>query len=193
MTGVVREDLESVWRQLATDLRAFVRRRVATAEDADDITQLVFLRMVERIDSVRDTERLTGWLYATTRNAITDHYRSAARRRELPVDVVPDHAAPDPAGAEDDGRAEQELARCLLPMVDRLPAEQAEAIRLVDLAGLSQAVAAARVHVSHSGMKSRVQRGRARLRQLLADCCHLEQDVRGRVQGCESRSGGACG
>jgi RNA polymerase sigma-70 factor (ECF subfamily) len=79
-------------------------------------------------------------------------------------------------------------------MVDRLPAEQAEAIRMVDLAGMSQVQAAEKVHVSHSGMKSRVQRGRARLRELLTACCNVEQDVRGRVQGCASRStSGECG
>jgi RNA polymerase sigma-70 factor, ECF subfamily len=190
MTSAVQDDLEALWRQFAADVRAFVLRRVASPEDADDITALVFLRMVERIDTLRDAERLTAWLYATARNAITDYYRSATRRRELPVDAVPDHPAVD--DGEDHG--EEELARCLLPMVERLPAEQAEAIRMVDLDGMSQAAAAAKVHVSHSGMKSRVQRGRARLRELLLACCHVEQDVRGRTQGCETRSTtGECG
>jgi hypothetical protein len=39
-------------------------------------------------------------------------------------------------------------------------------------------------------MKSRVQRGRARLREMLLACCHIEQDVRGRAQGREARSAG---
>lgn len=42
MTRVVHENLESVWRQFAGDLRAFILRRVASPEDAEDITQLVF-------------------------------------------------------------------------------------------------------------------------------------------------------
>lgn len=185
MTSVVHDDVEALWRQFAVDVRAFILARVASPEDAEDIAQLVFLRMIERVDSIRDAERLTGWLYTTTRNAITDYYRSAARRRELPVDAVPDH----PVAEDVDGQAEQELARCLLPMVERLPAEQAEAIRMVDLAGMSQAAAAAALRLSHSGMKSRVQRGRARLRDMLLACCHVEQDVRGRAQGCQPRTG----
>jgi RNA polymerase sigma-70 factor (ECF subfamily) len=190
VTRVVHDGVEATWRQLATDVRAFILRRVASPEDADDIMQVVFLRMIERIDSVRDTERLTGWLFVITRNAITDYYRAAPRRRELPVDVIPDHTV----AQDGEDESEQELARCLLPMVDRLPAEQAEAIRMVDLAGMSQAAAAASVHVSHSGMKSRVQRGRARLRELLVACCHVELDVRGRAQGCGSRPAGReCG
>jgi RNA polymerase sigma-70 factor (ECF subfamily) len=193
VTSVVRDDLDGLWRQFAIDVRAFILRRVGNAEDADDIAQLVFLRVVERIDSLRDTERLTGWLYAMARNAIVDYYRSAARRHELLVDAVPDRdLAPDVSSSLPD-QAERELAGCLLPLVERLPAEQAEAIRMVDLAGISQAAAAATVRISHSGMKSRVQRGRARLREMLLACCHVEQDVRGRVHGCEARSGGGCG
>jgi RNA polymerase sigma-70 factor, ECF subfamily len=187
MTSVVHDDVEALWRQFAGDVRAFILRRVPRPEDADDIAQLVFLRVIESIDSIRDAQRLTGWLYATARNAITDYYRSAARRRELMVGAVPDYPVDD--DAED--RAEQGLAMCLLPMVERLPAEQAEAVRMVDLAGISQTAAAAAVHVSHSGMKSRVQRGRARLREMLLACCHVEQDVRGRVQGCSARSVGS--
>jgi len=78
-------------------------------------------------------------------------------------------------------------------MVERLPVDRAEAVRMVDLAGMSQAAAATTVQVSHSGMKSRVQRGRARLREMLLACCQVDQDVRGRVQGCSTNSvGGEC-
>lgn len=193
MTSAVRDDPEILWRQFAADVRAFIRRRVPRPEDADDIAQLVFLRMIEHMDSVRDVERLTGWMYATTRNAIVDYYRSAARRREMPVDALPDEAIIDD-DAEADDEAERELAQCLVPMVERLPTEQAEAVRMVDLAGISQAAAAVAAQVSYSGMKSRVQRGRARLREMLLACCRVEQDVRGRVQGCASRSiDGECG
>src|SRR6266508_2040882 len=189
MTSVVHDDLEALWRQFAVDVRAFILRRVAGPEDADDILQLVFLRVIDRLDSLRDTERLTGWLSATTRNAITDYYRSPARRRELPVDAVPDEAVD--ADVETSAQGEQQVARCLLPMVEHLPAEQAEAVGWLDLPVMSQAAAAAAVHVSHSGMKSRVQRGRARLREMLLACCHVERDVRGRAQGCEAGSAGS--
>jgi RNA polymerase sigma-70 factor (ECF subfamily) len=180
VTTLANDELDAVWRQFSGDLGQFIRRRVDRAADADDILGQVFLRMTERLHTVRDSDRLPAWLYATTRNAITDHYRSAVTRRELPVERLPEHVAdtepmdPDPAEAE--------LARCLLPMIDRLPAEQAEAIRMVDLGGMTQTAAAAAVNISVTGMKSRVQRGRARLREMLLTCCAVERDVRGRVQ-----------
>ena len=123
MTNALHSDPEALWRRFSDDVHAFILRRVARPEDAEDLTQLVFLRIVEGINGLRDEQRLTGWLYAMTRNAITDYYRAAARRREDTVEMVPDQ----PLSDEPDS-AEHELAQCLLPLVDRLPAEQAQAI-----------------------------------------------------------------
>ena len=72
-----------------------------------------------------------------------------------------------------------ELAHCLRPLLLGLPAEQRRAVEMIDLDGLPQAEAARREGVSLSGMKSRVQRGRRRLAQLLDSCCALTLDARG--------------
>ena len=62
-----------------------------------------------------------------------------------------------------------------------------------ELEGLTQKAAAERVGLSLSGMKSRVQRGRAQLRQRLLECCHIEFDRRGRVVEYEVQECAACG
>ena len=73
------------------------------------------------------------------------------------------------------------LARCLVPFVALLPAVYRQAITLVELGGLSQTEAARRLGVPLSTMKARVQRGRARLRELVETCCAIGLDVRGHV------------
>ena len=62
---------------------------------------------------------------------------------------------------------------------------------LTELEGVTQAEAAARLGLSVSGMKTRVQRGRSLLEDLLLDCCHVELDSRRGVVGYRSRRG-AC-
>jgi RNA polymerase sigma-70 factor (ECF subfamily) len=74
-----------------------------------------------------------------------------------------------------------ELAGCLRPMIDQLSQDYRDAITLVELKGLTQQAAAKQMGISLSGMKSRVQRGRARLKQMLDDCCLIELDRRGGV------------
>jgi RNA polymerase sigma-70 factor (ECF subfamily) len=183
------DGVEAAWHQFADDLYRFISRRVASPQDAEDVLQLVFLRLTQQTGGLRSDERVAGWLFATTRNAITDYYRSAARRRELPVGVLPDTDAA--AGWQDEDESEANLARCLAPLIEHLPAEQAEAVRLVDVKGMTHSEAAAAVIVSVPGMKSRVQRGRRKLLELLLSCCEVQRDVRGRAMefdGCATGS-----
>lgn len=91
---------------------------------------------------------------------------------------------------EDDGAVERDLAMYIAPFVAMLPSPYREALTLTELEGLSQKDAAAMMGISVSGMKSRVQRGRARLREALEACCEIALDARGRVISCEPRPDG---
>lgn len=184
--------LESVWREFSGDLRQFIGRRVSRPQDADDILQLVALRMLQSAGDHRDRRTLLGWLYAVTRNAITDHYRAAVHQREVMAGDVPERPIADFSADEDTQQALTSLAACIRPMLRLLPADQAAAVELVDLTGVSQVEAARAAGLSVSGMKSRVQRGRRALRDALTACCHLQLDVRGEVQEFESRRGADC-
>lgn len=189
-------ETQLLWAEFGDRLRSFISRRVANEADAADILQEVFLRIHQRLDSVQRADRHGAWLFQITRNAITDHYRAAGRRRELAAGTTFEPAA----GVRDDAvqaaeaelesvRAQQELAACLRPMVLRLPAHYREAVVLVDLEGLTQRDAAERLGLSVSGMKSRVQRGRRALKAMLQDCCRVQLDAGGRVTDYEVRSG----
>jgi RNA polymerase sigma-70 factor (ECF subfamily) len=72
-------------------------------------------------------------------------------------------------------------------MIHSLPGPYREAILLTELEGLSQVELARRLNISVSGAKSRVQRGRQQLKEMLLDCCEFETDRRGRVYGCTPR------
>jgi RNA polymerase sigma-70 factor (ECF subfamily) len=69
----------------------------------------------------------------------------------------------------------------MTPMIRQLPPAYREAITLADLEGVNQAEAAARVGLSVSGMKSRVQRGRKQLKAVLEECCRVHLDRRGTI------------
>lgn len=184
--------VEAVWTEFAGELRTFIGRRVARPEDADDILQLVALRLTQNVDPTRDRRTLLAWLYTVTRNAITDYYRSAVHRRELASDGVPELPVVDLVDEEDTEQARAGLASCLRPLLTLLPAEQSEAVKLVDLDGVSQVEAARAAGISVSGMKSRVQRGRRALREAISACCEIQLDVRGSVRDFRNRGGTSC-
>src|ERR687897_1146286 len=192
-------DTQQIWSEFGDRLRAFIARRVDSEADADDILQNVFLKIHRHAATVERSERLVSWLFQVTRNAIADYYRVPGRRRELPSGAPHELESESEhpwSWVEDSDRvsagSQRELATCLRPMVEQLPALYRDAVTLVDLGGLSQKEAAARAGLSVSGMKSRVQRGREALRHLLDDCCQIELDAGGRITDYQHRGSG-CG
>jgi RNA polymerase sigma-70 factor (ECF subfamily) len=170
--------------ELSSRLRAFIGKRVPAA-DVDDVLQNVFLRMQRGLATLRHEERFGPWAYQVTRSAIAD-YRRARHRHPIAEGDPPDSIGVDPR--EDDGDAGRALAHYVAPFIAMLPSPYREALTLTELEGLSQAAAAQMMGVSLSGMKSRVQRGRTRLRELLDGCCVIALDLRGRVVSFEPRS-----
>lgn len=82
---------------------------------------------------------------------------------------------------------------CLDPLLAQLPDKYREALELTDVQGLTQAAAAARIGLGISGMKTRVQRGRAQLKLLLTQCCEIELDRRKGVINYHPLPTGDCG
>jgi RNA polymerase sigma-70 factor, ECF subfamily len=175
---VLRVNVEpALWQDVASRLRPFIARRVPAVE-VDDVLQDVFVRMQRGLAGLREEERFTSWLFQIARSSVAEHHRARAR------DPVPDPAGGEQLPAEpsgDDREASRSLSACVALFVARLPSPYREAVTLVELEGLTGREAAEMVGISVSGMKSRVQRGRAQLREMLDACCEIALDARGKV------------
>ena len=183
----------SMWEQLHTGLRAFIAKRVGNEAEIEDLLQEVFLRVHQNAESLQEPERMVSWVFQITRNAIIDHYRSAERRRELLAGLATEiEQEKNVMAVEEESEGKYELSHCLRPMIDRLSPEYREAIRLVELEGLTNQEAATKLGLSLPGMKSRVQRGRQQIRKMLDECCLIELDRRRGVVEFEERRPGSC-
>ncbi|HZQ65036.1 MAG TPA: sigma-70 family RNA polymerase sigma factor [Gaiellaceae bacterium] len=187
---------EASWSQLHKRLHAFVARRVPDQGVVDDLAQEILLRLYTQIGRLRRQERLDAWAYQVARNVIADYWRDRAARREVPVgQELTDLLGSVPELEDDDqpDRLRGQIAACLAPRLTRLAEPYREAIRLTDLGGHTQAEAATLLGLSLPGMKARVQRGRAQLRELLRSCCRIELDRRGQISELEPRGSSSCG
>ena len=184
---------DTAWTELHGRLRGFVGRRIEDLDAADDVAQEILLRVHRNFAALRDDERLDAFAYQVARNAIVDHYRERARSRETLVtpDDLAEHVDPAVSDDEDDG-AREDLARCLPPLVDRLSEPYRTALVLTGLGEVSQAEAARTAGISVPGMKSRVQRARLQLHDLLSDCCAVPLDRRRQISGIERTGPCAC-
>jgi RNA polymerase sigma-70 factor (ECF subfamily) len=176
---------EAIWNQFATRLGIFIRGRVTDIAAAEDILQETFVKIQKRLGQLRDAGKLEGWVYQIARNAIMDHYR---KRRETVA--LPESLAAETAPISD--REREGLQAAFHGMIEALPPPYREAIELTSFGGLTQQELADRLGISLSGAKSRVQRGRAMLKEMLLECCRFEFDRRGGILECEPRTEASC-
>ncbi|MHB1729949.1 MAG: RNA polymerase sigma factor SigZ [Leptospirillum sp.] len=165
------------WQEHKDRLRSYIAKRVRESDAVDDILQDVAFKAYINIHTVKSGTSITSWLYRIAANAIVDHYRSRKQWDELPDEL----AAPE---SERDYGAE--LVTCFQPLIAELPEIYQSALVLSELEGLPLKEVANRLDISLSGAKSRVQRGRDKLRQRFLDCCDIETGRRG-ITGFEPR------
>lgn len=164
-----------IWERFSEDLGRFIHRRIANEQDAEDVLQDVFLKIHANINTLHNEEFVAPWIYRIARNTITDYYRSIKPTVELPETIQTE------TDNGDDEEVISQLATGLNELINELPEIYRQPLVLSEIEGMKQAEVAVHLGLSHSGAKSRIQRGRAMLKQALLDCCHFEFDRRGAV------------
>lgn len=183
---MIGTEARGAWKELERHLRPYLARRVPSAADIDDLLQDIFVRMHRGLGSLRDDERFGGWVYRVANSVIVDKARQRARSPQ--VDDRDRYGADVGAVADEaDEQLQSDLGECVALFVGRLPSPYREAVTLTELQGLSHKEAAEMLGISLSGMKSRVQRGREKIRHMFEECCQISVDCRGRVIECEPR------
>lgn len=147
---------------------------VTGREDALDLTQETFLKAYTGLDRFRQDAGFYTWLYQIAVHLCIDYNRKRKRHQEpLPLDrnLFQDLGAEpqDPSPARDPERVtiNLHLRAAIHTALQRLPEPFRTAVILHDLEGLSQEEIAALTRSPHGTVKSRIQRGRRQLRELL--------------------------
>ena len=169
--------VETVWNTLNPTLLQFIRRRVPDVPTADDLLQEVYLKVHTQVAALRDPARMESWVYQIARNVINDYYRAEKPQTEI-SDLIPIPEADDDADREE---IVARLSQSVMHMIELLPEDYREAILLTEYHGLTQQHMAEQLGISLPAAKSRVQRGKKMLRELLLACCHFQFDRQGKV------------
>jgi len=178
---------DDTWTMFETRLRRYVRRRLDPAS-VDDAVGDILLRLARNQRALSEARNPVAWAMRVAANVVTDHYRRRSVEQRVLSGVEPQQETSLEPAENVAGTAASELARCLVPFIRELPEPYGEALLLTEIGGLTQAEAAARQGISVSGMKSRVQRGRVKLKDALLRCCAVELDSRGGVLDYRRRS-----
>jgi RNA polymerase sigma-70 factor, ECF subfamily len=175
---ITQDSLSTTWGSLRRELLTFVLGKVKDRPTAEDIVQEVFIKVHNKSSQLKEADKIVGWIYQITRNAVTDHFRKNAKTIQ-PVDVNWETSYHEFNDC---------VAVCLKVLMEELPEEYRIPLQLAEVEGLSQYEVAARLNISYSGARSRVQRARKMLKQKLEALYHIKTDSYGNVVVCEDKT-----
>ena len=159
---------EDIARTQGRFLYTVAYRLCGNHDDAQDLVQEVLVRVQRGLVTYRPGS-LEGWLSRITTNAFLDDVR---RRRRRPTDLLPEHemierVAPASVGA-DEQLAIDALPEHVQEALRALPDEYRVAVVLCDVVGCTYEDIAETMGVPVGTVRSRIHRGRSRLREVLA-------------------------
>jgi RNA polymerase sigma-70 factor, ECF subfamily len=166
---------EAAWEELVRlhtrRVYSVCYRFTGTSEEAQDLTQEVFLRVFRTLKSFRAGEGSFGvWLNRLTRNLLIDHYRRS--RQERKTESLDDQLPRIEQSTAVDGRADgmlagREASELLQAALQKLSPELRETVILRDVEELEYRDIAQVLDVPEGTVKSRLNRGRAELARIL--------------------------
>ena len=130
--------------------------RTGSREDAEDVTQETFLRLVRTAPEFADEDHCRAWLLRVAMNCAGDLFRSAWRRHTRPLEEAEQMPAPEEGG--------------VLEAVLALPERYRAPVHLFYYEGLSTAEIAAVLGKSEGAVRTRLSRARTMLRGALEEC-----------------------
>lgn len=164
-------------------------------DEADDVSQEVFVKIDRSLGTLSDPSKLTSWIYAITLNTVRDAARKRAAAREhvsgssdaarpdgegeAPIAHIPDTSSRTP---EEDA-IRNEMVACYLDYVRQLPANYYEVYVLSEFEHLSNDDIARRLSVSLGAVKIRLHRARTKLNEELRHNCRCYHNERGELMG----------
>jgi RNA polymerase sigma factor (sigma-70 family) len=141
----------------------YLRRRVRSGADAEDLLQQALMRASGKVSQLRDPDLLFPWFYQVLRRTLADHHARWAKQEG--------HL--DELSSEVEAATDEEAATCgcSLGLLPTLKPEYADILRRVDLDDMSIVSVAEAMGITANNATVRLHRARKALRQALVDLC----------------------
>ena len=173
----VQMEFWKIHDQFYGPVRKFILAYVKDEWVADDLIQETFVRVQKNLDGVRDSAKLSSWIFRIANNLCHDHFRqakrSSAKNRAIQQEIVTFKEALVQKEIE-----QQQMGQCVQDKMDFLPPDYRTVLILSDIMTFSQKEIAEILGISVSNVKVKVHRARKKFRAILEDHCSFEVDER---------------
>jgi len=169
-------EITHIWTEFQKELKGFIYNKTRNKADTSDILQDVFIKIIKYSDKVSQAKNIRHYLYGVVRNALNDYFNRKGQHTTNSIELAEEFSE------EDNYNLNATIANsCVRKFINKLPTHYQQALLLSEFENISQKELAEKLQISYSGAKSRVQRGREKLKELLLECCILQTDSYGNV------------
>lgn len=167
----MNNEIQIIWKDLCQELYVFINSKVKDDEISKDILQETFLKAHINIQKLKDSSKLISWIYQIARNNINDYFRK--KKPTIQIDHIELAIEQEPSY--------RNLVNCIKNKIKQLPEKYEEAMVLTTFKNLKQTELAEYLGISYSGTKSRVQRAKEKLKELVIECENVETDKKKKI------------
>jgi RNA polymerase sigma-70 factor (ECF subfamily) len=166
--------------------------RLCGETDAQDLTQIVFLKVSQALDGFRGDSSLATWIYRIATNTAHDHAASSSiKQKKVMVfldalettDELPALTTP----GTDNEHIIKEMNDCIRGIIDQLPENYRTVLVLSEFEGFTNPEMAEMLGLSLDTIKIRLHRARTHLRKAMECQCHLYRDGRNELM-CDKKT-----
>lgn len=172
--------IQSIERQFGKHLLNFIKSRVYSIADAEDIYQDVLIKIISNVDSMNKPESVKSWLFSIARNKIIDYYRQQQKRVQEDLDELVNSSI----DLNEQNNPYESLEGCLIHLIEQLPKEYRSIIFASEIEKRSQKELAENLNINYITLRSKIQRGRKKLKEIIYNNCIIEQDISGGLASC---------
>lgn len=176
-------NIENLWTNIHGKLFGYISKQIKNKDDINDIIQDTFIKVKTNIDSLKNPAKVESWIFQIARNTMNDFFRKQKKSFNNEENTEEISIEQD-ATTEEDIKIKiqtQHFSEYAGFVVSELPEKYRIAVHLADIEGLSMKEVATELGISISGAKSRVQRGRKMIKEIILECCEVNTDKYGNI------------
>jgi RNA polymerase sigma-70 factor (ECF subfamily) len=186
MLQVVEEELEmefwEIYDQYYTKVRKFILALVKDQWVADDLIQETFLRVQQNLGTLKDSSKLSSWIYRIAYNLCQDHFRQRKAARRKGSTGLEQTEGLEEAFIQEvfiqKELEQREMGECVQNQIDLLPEPYRTVLVLFDIMECSHQEIADILGITVTNVKVRLHRAREKLKPILEEKCAFERDER---------------
>lgn len=162
-------DASDLWLNYKNAIYYYILKKVKDADVANELSHEVLMKTYNSCCSSTEITNTRSWMFQIAHNTTVDYFK----KQQKVSNEVPD------ISENSSNNTYKEAEDLMQPLISFLPEMYAIPLQLSDIEGLSQLEVSKRLDLSLTATKSRIQRARKLLKEVIVECCNLEVDAKG--------------